>query len=155
MAELAPRVGKRVEDPQEAKELVKALASAMPGACDVYASIDEPDLPPERQIDHAPCVQKDLTRKEGPGADYGSGVWRALAGLVAMWKDEARAMRNGAVTMGGKPRQVLDAKLAIIDDASKKHSAKASVVPGNQWSKEHDHKAQVKNPLPPLDAGAD
>jgi hypothetical protein len=39
---------------------------------------------------------------------------------VALWKDEARALREGLALMGGKPRASLEGRLAKIDEASAK-----------------------------------
>ena len=81
-------------------------------------------------------MQRDLERKDGPGAAYGagSGVWRAAAGIVALWKDEARALRTGLADADETVRPVLEAKLAVIDAATAKIDLKAA-APGT-WSKE-------------------
>jgi hypothetical protein len=75
-------------------------------------------MPPPKEPDRDPCVQRDLERKDGPGAAYGHGVWRAAAGAMALWKDEARALRTGLDYAEVVVRPVLEARLAVIDAAT-------------------------------------
>jgi len=96
----------------------------VPGACATYGAVaggvEAAQMPPEMTPDHSACVQKDLTRKDGPGGTYGRGTWRAAEGAVALWKDEARALRDGLAVMDGKPRATVEAKLKTIDEATAK-----------------------------------
>ena len=60
-------------------------------------------------------MQRDLERKDGPGAKWGTGVWRATAGMVALWKDEARALRSGLEVADDLVKPALEKKLAVIE----------------------------------------
>jgi hypothetical protein len=139
MAEIAPKLGKSIDDERDAIAIVRAIGTAIPGACATYAALPEDPAAIEKMAaaespDHAPCVQRDLTRADGPGAAYGFGVWRALEGAIALWKDERRALVDGAALMSGKPRDAMTARLAIIDAATTKIAAKKVTVPGNDWA---------------------
>jgi hypothetical protein len=123
MAETAPRLGKPLQalDEGEAARLVHDLAGILPGACDTYALLGTTPasaLPPAKQPERSQCVQRDLERKDGPGAAYGHGVGRAAAGALALWKDEARALRTGLAYADAVVRPVLEAKLAVIEAAT-------------------------------------
>ncbi len=128
MAAAAADVGKAIEAEADAVVLLKGIAAAIPGACATYAAlgsgVKNEALPLTAMPDHSPCVQKDLGRPGGPGATYGRGTWRAAAGAVALWKDEAAALREGLSTMSGKRRSTLEAKLAGIDAATAKVTLK-------------------------------
>lgn len=140
MAEMAPRVGKRIDDEAEAARMAHDLAGVLPGACETYVLLGAGDdaalakLPPNKQPEHSPCVQRDLERKDGPGAAYGTGVWRAAAAIVALWKDEARALRTGLAEADEAVKPALQAKLAVIDAATAKIALKAVVPAGNTAS---------------------
>jgi hypothetical protein len=140
MQELAPRVGKRVDDDGEAGALAHDIATALPGACPEYAllgaGVDPAALPPEKSPDHAPCIQRDLVRRDGPGAKYGYGNFRALAGIVAMWKDEARSLRAGVAFTSEGARAALEKRLAEVDQATAKLDMKHVDAPG-QWVEPH------------------
>ena len=123
MAEMALRLGKRQDDEAELAKLVHDLSGVLPGACPTYAMMGGTpvaQLPPGKGPDTALCVQRDLERKDGPGARFGagSGVWRAAAGIVALWNDEARALRAGLGTADEVVRPALEKKLAVIEGAS-------------------------------------
>jgi hypothetical protein len=77
------------------------LAGVPPGAWETYALVGNmpvPAMPPAKQPDRSPCVQRDLERKDGPGAAYSHGVWRAAAGAMALWKDERAPCARGSST---------------------------------------------------------
>jgi hypothetical protein len=162
MAELAPRVGKRVDDEAEATALVHDMAIALPGACETYVALAKggvAPMPPEMRPDHAPCVQHDLERKDGAGAAYGFGVWRAAAGVAALWKDEARALRAGLDAAHGNARDALEAKLAVIDAATAKMAFKSLPSAANAaWGQEMQQAHGVASapgpaaPAPPASA---
>jgi hypothetical protein len=78
------------------------------------------NLPAGKRPDTALCVQRDLERKDGPGARFGlgAGVWRAAAAVVALWKDDARALRGGLDAADEVVRPALEKKLAVIEGAS-------------------------------------
>jgi hypothetical protein len=125
MAELAPRIGKRLDDEAEVTKLVHDLAGVLPGACATYAMMGVTPverLPAGKGPDTAMCIQRDLERKDGPGARFGvgSGVWRVAAGIVALWKDEARALRGGLEAGEEVVRPVLEKRLAVIEGATAK-----------------------------------
>jgi hypothetical protein len=128
MAELAPQMGRPMDDEAEVSRRVHDLAGVMPGACDTYAmmsAVRADDIPPAKRPERSRCVQRDLERKDGPGATYGTGVWRAAAGAIALWKDEARALRTGLASTDPVARSVVEAKLAIIDAATARVELKA------------------------------
>jgi len=142
MEEIAPKIGRSIDDEREAIAIVRAIGTAIPGACTTYAALPEDPtaiekMPPAESPDHAPCVQKDLVRPDGPGAAYGFGAWRALEAAIALWKDEARALADGAKTMTGKPKDALVARLATIDAATAKIATKKMTTPPNDWAKAH------------------
>jgi len=121
MAEMAPRLGERLDDEAQVTKLVHDLSGVLPGACPTYAMMGGTpieQLPGSKGPDKAVCVQRDLERKDGPGSRFGSGVWRAAAGIVALWKDEARALRSGLEATDEVVRPVLEKKLAVIEGAS-------------------------------------
>ncbi len=136
MAEVAATVGKPVLEDVDAVALLKAIATAIPGACATYAALGdgaaEEKLPPEMTPDHDPCVQKDLGRKEGPGGKYGVGLWRGAAGAVALWKEEIVALKTGMALMEGKPKETLAKKLAVIESATSKSTLKPSAPRVNE-----------------------
>jgi hypothetical protein len=136
MAAAAPEAARKADDETAALAILKAIGEAVPGACATYTAIgngvDEKSLPIEMMPDHSACVQKDLARKDGPGGTYGRGTWRAAEGAVALWKDEARALREGLAVTGGKPRATLEASLKKIDDATPKIELK-KVPRDDQW----------------------
>jgi hypothetical protein len=136
MAALAPRIGKPIDDDKEATAMVHDVAAALPGSCPVYvamASTPPEKMAPADRPDHAPCVQRDLERKDGPGASYGYGVWRAAAGVAALWKDEARALRAGLGLASPSTRAMVEKKLAVIDAATAKIDLKKVDAPGRIW----------------------
>ena len=78
---------------------------------------DPAKLAPEMTADHAPCVQKDLGRKDGPGGTYGFGTFRAAEGAIALFKDAIRSLREGTARMAPSARTVVEAKLGPLDAA--------------------------------------
>jgi hypothetical protein len=136
MAAAVPDVRKKADDENTALGLMKAVGEAVPGSCATYTAVgsglDPASLPIEMMPDHSPCVQKDLARKDGPGGTYGRGVFRAAEGAVALWKDEARALREGLALMNGKPRATVEANLKKIEDATPEIALK-KVPRGDEW----------------------
>lgn len=128
MAEAAPRVGRAIEDDKAATEALAAIASAIPGACSTYqllgAGTDPAKIPAELSADHAACVHKDLTRREGMGASYGEGTFRALEGALALWREAERALRIGLTVSDPSARAALEKKLAVIEPATQKIATK-------------------------------
>jgi hypothetical protein len=136
MAEMAARLGKRIDDDAEIVKTMHDAAGVLPGSCDTYVLLAKaaPEaLPPAKRPDHAPCVQRDLERKNGPGAKYGFGVWRAAAAFVALWKDDARALRVGLEYSDEVVRPALEKELAVIEAATAKTEVK-KVDGGNAWN---------------------
>jgi hypothetical protein len=136
MAAGAPEVGTKADDEKAALGIMKVVGEAVPGACATYTAlgngIDPASLPIEMMPDHSPCVQKDLARKDGPGGTYGRGVFRAAEAAVALWKDEARALRDGLALMSGKAHATLEANLDTIDLATAKIELK-KVPRDDEW----------------------
>jgi hypothetical protein len=122
MADSAPKIGKKLENDKDALEAMKAVASAIPGACPTYwllGSGTEPSkIPAEHSADHAACVHHDLGRREGPGSSYGSGTFRALEGSLALWRETERMLRLGLPNASPAVRAALERKLAVIEPAT-------------------------------------
>jgi hypothetical protein len=123
MAKLAPRVGTLWQDEAEATALVHDMAGALPGACEAYVALGSPadGTPPARLKERTACVSRDLAR-EGAAADAGSkrGVWNVAAGVQALWRDEAKALREGAGLAEGRAKGALEKKLEVIEGATAK-----------------------------------
>jgi hypothetical protein len=128
MAEAAPRVGRAIEDEKTAAEALAAIASSIPGACPTYQLIgsgtEATKIPAELSADHAACVHKDLTRREGMGASYGEGTFRALEGALALWRETERALRLGLAVADPPVKSALEKKLAVIESATQKIATK-------------------------------
>lgn len=132
LAEAAPLVGRKIDEEKDARAMMKAVASAVPGACATYmllgegAQIDK--MLPELSPDHSACVQKDLGRREGPGGRYGEGLWRAATAATVVYRETARALRIGAGSADPKVKAALDANVAEIDAATEKIDVKKQAV---------------------------
>ncbi len=128
MADAAPVVGRKIDDDATANAVMKAVVGAIPGACATYwllgSGADPSTIPLELTADHAACVQKDLARREGPGASYGSGHLRAAEGALALWRETERALRLGLPLAEPGPKAVLTKKLAVIEAATSKIETK-------------------------------
>lgn len=128
MAEGAPAVGRKIEDEKEAREAMKSVAAAIPGACPAYyllgSGVDPSTIPAEHSADHAACVHKDLKRREGPGGSYGKGTFRALEGSLALWRETERALRLGLPSASPATKATLEAKLKVIEAATQAIAAK-------------------------------
>jgi len=122
MAEAAPRVGKKLEEEKDALDAMKAVASAIPGACPTYwllgSGTDPSKIAAEHSADHAACVHRDLARREGPGSSYGSGTFRALEGSLALWRETERALRLGLASAAPAAKATLENKLKVIEPAT-------------------------------------
>lgn len=122
MAEAAPLVGRKIEDDKTALEAMKAVAGAVPGACPTYwligSGTDPKTLAAEHSAEHASCVHKDLGRREGPGSSYGEGVFRALEGSLALWREAERSLRLGLPNTGASAKATLEPKLKTIEVAT-------------------------------------
>ncbi len=161
MAEAAEAIGKAVVEDPDGVALLKAVTQSVPGACASYAMLGDGALPekmpPAMAPDHDPCVQRDLSRKVGPGGDYGVGLWRAAAGAIALWKDESAALKAGLSLMDGKAKETVEAKLATIEAATAKSSLKKSEPRVNaalDIGSGHGGGAMAAPTLAPADAGA-
>ncbi|MBS2018019.1 MAG: hypothetical protein JST00_34410 [Deltaproteobacteria bacterium] len=122
MAEVAPKVGKKIEDDATAAGVMKEIVTAIPGACPTYqllgAGKDPTKLAPELSSEHSYCVQHDLTRREGPGASYGAGMMRALEGSLAAWRETERALRLGLSNTSPGVKATLENRLKVIEPAT-------------------------------------
>ena len=128
MAEAAPLVGRDIQEDKDAVATLAAITAAIPGACPTYqlvgAGNDPTKLPAELGPDHAACVHKDLSRREGKGPSYGEGTFRALEGALALWRETERALRIGLTVSEPAAKQTLEAKLATIETATQKNATK-------------------------------
>lgn len=128
MAKAAPKIGRPLEEENDLRAALSAVASAVPGACPTYALLGRgsalASLPAELTPEHAACVQHDLARREGPGASYGAGWMRAVEGALAAWRDAERALRMGASHAAPDVARAVEAKLAVIEAATAKIQTK-------------------------------
>ncbi len=128
MEEAAPAVGRAIETDADARAAMRAVASAIPGACPTYFLLgngdDDASLPAPLSADHAACVQRDLGRREGPGGRYGTGTFRALEGSLSLWRETERALRLGLAQAAPGPRGAVEKRLAVIEAATQKIATK-------------------------------
>ena len=123
-------------------------------AKDVAAAIGgtyDDKKPPVDSPDHSACVQRVLSRKDGPGAAYGQGLFRGAAGALASWKETLAALHDGSSQMAGRTKEVLDKRLSAIDAATAKIALEKVDAPaGNQWNQmQEEHASKLGG-----DAGA-
>lgn len=133
---IAKAYGHEVTSDDEARKLLKDVA-ALPGACDTYAKLgagaDDEKLPLGVQADHSACVQRDLGRNNGPGGQYGFGLWRAAAGALAFTREIAAALAEGEKIAGKsyahvEPKDFDAVKLKTIEAPE-----------GNRWTEHVDN----------------
>jgi hypothetical protein len=124
MASDAPKLARALSSDDDARDVMAAVARSVVGACEAYAiagqGIDQSAVAPERRLDHAPCVQMDLDRSSGPPEHgrYGVGtLWRGAEGALAIWRETARALREGRDHGLPDTQTALDPKLDAIDAA--------------------------------------
>jgi hypothetical protein len=135
IAAAAPSFGRALEGDDDARAIMRAVASSVPGACAVYAMLgaggDMNAGRPEARVDHAVCVQRDLDRPTGPREHgrYGSGLWRGAEGALALWKAAAAALRGGLANTGAALEPVLGAEVDTIDAALAKTAPKHLASP--------------------------
>jgi hypothetical protein len=155
MSRVASKHAHAIDTDDDARAFLSDVAAALPGACKTYTSLGQgvsPDaMPVQDSPDHSACVQHDLGRKDGPGAAYGQGLFRAVAGALALWKGDLAALHDGAAMTDARYKGVLDKRLAAVDDATLKIVPKVVAAPeGNVWAKtREEHMAPLAH-----DAGA-
>lgn len=120
LASNASVMGKDLSSEADARALARVVASSVPGACVTYRLLGDgaTSLPLESTPDHASCVQKDLERRDGPGGQYGEGIWRGAMGALTLWRETLRALRIGSSAMDDEGKRLLLAKVKILEDAS-------------------------------------
>jgi len=138
MSKRANKHARPLDTDVDGRAFLADVASVLPGACKTYATlgsgVDPSAMPAEDSPDHSACVQHDLMRKDAPGAAYGQGLFRGVAGGLALWKEALAALHTGAAQMDGTYRQALDVRLAVVDAATLKIVPKAVAAPsGNIW----------------------
>jgi len=159
MAEAAPIVGRKIDDDEAARAAMRAVVGAVPGACPTYwllgSGADPKTIPPEHGADHSACVHKDLSRREGPGGSYGEGTFRALEGALALWRETERALRMGLPLAGPGPKAMLEKKLAVIEEATRKIETKKldTTIPSAMLGFMNEVHAEAGVPI--VDAGTD
>ncbi|HEX4517440.1 MAG TPA: hypothetical protein VH054_28035 [Polyangiaceae bacterium] len=139
MSEHAEKHARTIDDDAGARAFMIDVATAIPGACKTYETLGggaDPDkMDPAESPDHSACVQRDLSRKDGPGTAYGQGLFRGAAGALASWKETLAALHDGSSAMSGRTKEVLDQRVATIDAATAKIALKKVDAPaGNTWS---------------------
>jgi hypothetical protein len=138
MSAVASKHAHAIESDGDARALLADVAHAIPGACKTYDALGDgadPDaMAPQDSPDHSACVQRDLARKEGPGATYGQGLFRGAAGALALWKDALAALREGVAHEDAHTKTVLEKRIASIDESTAKITLKVVAAPtGNTW----------------------
>jgi hypothetical protein len=128
MAGASPAVGRSIDEDKDALAALAAIGGAIPGSCPTYqmlgAGVDPKTIPPELSADHAACVQRDLSRREGPGGRYGEGIFRALEGSLALWREAERALRLGSDKAAPQAKLGMTRYLATIESATQKSKTK-------------------------------
>ncbi len=135
----------------DARALMKSVAENIPGACPTYAALgagaDDAKLPLPMMADHAPCVQRDLSRAGGPGGVYGAGLLRAAKGAVLLWKETADRLHQGCeAQMSGDAKARCLSDLAAVDQANAHLDVREMETPTN---------GALYNILAHADAGVD
>lgn len=124
MAEGASAIGRTIDDEATARAAMKAVVAAVPGACPTYwllgAGVDPKTIPVDLSADHSACVHEDLKLREGPGASYGEGLFRAVEGALALWRETERALRIGLPLAAPRSKVTLEKKLAAIEAATRR-----------------------------------
>ncbi len=149
MSRVAYSHARPLERDDDARAFMRDVAGAIAGACGTYGALGAGAAPekmaPEDSPDHSACVQKDLGRKDGPGAGYGQGLHRGTAGALALWKEALGAMHEGSAQMSGTYKESLEARLAVINAATPKIVPKHVEAPaGNTWGQMLDeHRAPL------------
>lgn len=147
MRQVVSKHARALDTDADGRAFLLDVAAAIPGACHTYleagGGTHEDTLPIADSPDHSACVQRDLTRKDGPGATYGQGLFRAVAGALALWKETLAALHEGDALTGEKAKDALDRRLAVLDQETPKILPKVVAAPqGNDWSQqmqtEHD-----------------
>jgi hypothetical protein len=135
IAESAGALPLPLKSDDDARALMRAVASSMPGACDTYARLgtgtDVNAGPPERTADHSACVQKDLERTTGPTehGKYGTGLWRGAIGALALWKEAGAALHQGAPRADRSVKSAVEARVAAAEAVLSKVVAAPTDVP--------------------------
>ncbi len=128
MARVAPDVGVTANDEATAIKLIAAVAHSVAGACDTYGAIGRGEpldkMVPELHPDHSACVQRDLSRRDGPGGRYGANIFRAAEGAAALWREEERSLRMGLGASNPNAKKLVTEKLAVIEPLTLKISLK-------------------------------
>jgi len=120
LVEGATPLARALTSDEDARSLMHAVASSIPGACETYARLGAGDDvnagPPEKTADHAPCVQKDLDREMGPREHgkygVGAGLWRGAEGALALWKEAAAALHEGLPQVDSRVRGPVEKRAA-------------------------------------------
>lgn len=161
LASRASTLGDSVTTEAQARALMAQIAQTIPGACVTYARLGSGEaasaLPAEQSPEHSSCVHHDLTRREGPGAASGSGVFRAAEGAAALLRETERALRMGLATMTGARKAAVEQRLKFIEEATKKLTLARQDTPGTAATTTQlllEAHADAGVPLGPQDAGA-
>lgn len=155
MSEHAGKHARSIDDDAGARAFMSDVAASIPAACKTYEAlgggVDADKMEPTESPDHSACVQRDLSRKDGPGSGYGQGLFRGAAGALASWKETLAALHEGSSQMTGKTKEVLDKRLSAIDAATAKIALKKVDAPaGNAWNQmQEEHASKLGG-----DAGA-
>ncbi|CAN5562390.1 hypothetical protein BH09MYX1_BH09MYX1_34140 [soil metagenome] len=116
----------------------KDVSRALPGSCKTYALLGDgtadAGLALEDQSGHSACVQRDLGREGGPGGTYGQGPWRAAAALLALARETAHALTEGAALMSGKYKDAAAERAKTATDAITKIALVTVSQPAGMWT---------------------
>jgi hypothetical protein len=145
MAEVAPRLATTWEAGPKLTTLLTEVTSAVPGACRPYAMLargmKETEMP---MLDHwhtSACVHKDMTRRDGPGADYSpDALSRTSAGAIALYQDTVRALRFGLKNANEPTRKFVEKKLESVEQQAQLIKLK---LPQQERNRIHDYLGAV------------
>jgi hypothetical protein len=152
MRDVASKHARLLDTDEAARAFMNDVATAIPGACKTYEALGggaDPDaMPPVDSPDHSACVQRDLSRKDGPGATYGQGLFRGAAGALALWNDAVAALHEGEAQTNAGAKGALGRRLAALDEATPKIALKTVAAPtGNTWGQMiQEHETPLKKP---------
>ncbi len=152
MREVATKHARFIDTDEGARAFMRDVAATVPGACKTYDALGggaDPDaMPPVDSPDHSACVQRDLSRKDGPGATYGHGLFRGAAGALALWKEAVAALHEGEPQSDASAKDALTRRLAALDEATPKIALKPVAAPaGNTWGQMiQEHETPLKKP---------
>jgi hypothetical protein len=117
------QVARRWSENASLKQLLFAIATAVPGACPTYgllgAGAADESLPAELGANVSACIHHDLQRRDGPGTRYaGQPLTRVSYAATAAYTDTVRALRSGIRIATPTVQHALETAMTEIERAS-------------------------------------